>query len=315
VSHRIDEVLAIADRVSVLRDGRVVDAWVGKEVTSGEVIASMLGTNMQERIEHVAAAEEVQQPNTLRRRATERGQPVLRVRNVRDNSRLRGVSFDVHGGEILGIVGLPGNGQDELVNSLAGLAKPVAGTITLQGRTLQTGSPRRMIRAGVGIVPGDRKSQGLVLGLSVLENLLLASSARRPFATSGIVRRRASRSAAEKLIADLQIKTAGQDVPAGVLSGGNQQKIVIGKWILRGCKLLILDQPTRGIDTGAKDEIYKLLRAIADNGTAILMITYEIEEATVADRVLVIRSGAIGKELASVELAHSLDGHQAVYGS
>jgi ribose transport system ATP-binding protein len=117
------------------------------------------------------------------------------------------------------------------------------------------------------------------------------------------------------LIAVLQMISAGQDVPAGVLSGGNQQKIVIGKWILRGCKLLILDQPTRGIDTGAKDEIYKLLRAIADNGTAILMITYEIEEATVADRVLVIRSGAIGKELASVELAHSLDGHQAVYGS
>jgi ribose transport system ATP-binding protein len=240
----------------------------------------------------------------------------LVVDGLADEHGLNGLSLNVGAGEIVAIVGLPGNGQVGLVETLFGMRKPTAGSVDVFGSRLQLGSVRRAIKAGVAVVPGERKSQGLVLERSIQENLMLPSLTTRRFARFGGVRRHAAmQAAARELMRDLQIKAPDERSAVGTLSGGTQQKVVLGKWLIHGSRLFVLDQPTRGIDVETKDEIYKLLRQATESGAAVLMVTYELEEAAVADRVLVMRGGRITQELGDEQLSSALAGHEAVYGS
>ncbi|MCW3003613.1 MAG: Monosaccharide transporter ATP-binding protein family [Conexibacter sp.] len=312
VSHRLDEVVEISDRISVLRDGRVVDSWARGEVGVSEVHGAMLGASMVKRVRESVASDDAPSAAASDSAAA----PALVMRGISDEHGLDDVSLTVGAGEIVAVVGLPGNGQVGLVETLFGMRKPRAGTVDVFGSSLRLGSVRRAIRAGVAVVPGERKSQGLVLDRSIQENLMLPSLSERRFARPGGVRRHAAmQKAARQLMQDLQIKATSEASPVGVLSGGTQQKVVLGKWLIHGSRLFVLDQPTRGIDVETKEEIYKLLRQATASGAGVLMITYELEEAAVADRVLVMKGGRIAQQLGDEQLNSALAGHEAVYGS
>jgi ribose transport system ATP-binding protein len=331
VSHRLDEVVQISNRISVLRDGRVVDSWARGEAGVSDIHAAMLGASMTKRVRENVGAEPsadadvdadsgVAAPAAGEAAGRSPEPPhtgsALVVSALSDGEALHEVSLTVGAGEIVAVVGLPGNGQVALVETLFGMRKPPGGTVEVFGAPLRLGSVRRAIRAGVAVVPGERKSQGLVLDRSIQENLMLPSLTERRFARPGGVRRQsAMRDAARQLMTDLQIKATSEASPVGVLSGGTQQKVVLGKWLIHGSRLFVLDQPTRGIDVETKEEIYKLLRQATDAGAGVLMVTYELEEAAIADRVLVMKGGRISQQLADEQLSSALAGHEAVYGS
>jgi ribose transport system ATP-binding protein len=323
VSHRLDEVVEISNRISVLRDGRVVESWARGEAGVGDIHAAMLGEKMTQRVRdgvgHDTPAAPGDAPAAAARpggRSAGAGAPAaLVVDGLSDEHGLDGASLSIGTGEIVAIVGLPGNGQVGLVETLFGMRKPQAGSVDVFGARLALGSVRRAIKAGVAVVPGERKSQGLVLDRSIQENLMLPSLTTRRFARFGGIRRHAAmQQAARQVMADLQIKAPDEQSAVGTLSGGTQQKVVLGKWLIHGSRLFVLDQPTRGIDVETKEEIYKLLRRATDAGAAVLMITYELEEAAVADRVLVMKGGRITQQLSDEQLSSALAGHEAVYG-
>ncbi len=277
VSHRMDEIQQVADSVTVLRDGRHVGTVPIAQAPTAEIVRLMTG--------RTAAA-------ATRPAARTPGPVALEVRGLSTRGKLRGVSLDVHAGEIVGLAGLLGAGRTELLRAVYGLDPAEVGEVSVRGEPVVRRSPARMIGHGVGLAPEDRKKDGLVLGMGIAENLVLASPAR-VMRGPWLSRTRQS-SLARHAAALTAVKCASLDDPVRSLSGGNQQKVVLGKWLNAGVQVLLLDEPTRGVDIDAKHQIYDLLRALAAQGTAVLVASSEPEELmALCDRLLVMKEGAI----------------------
>jgi len=291
ISHRLEEVFAIADRVTVLRDGRHVADRPVPGLTRAEIIRLMVGRDLKDEFPA---------------RQVRIGAPRLRVRHLCRGRQVRDVSFEVKAGEVLALTGLIGAGRTETARLIFGADRPESGEMELDGRRLAPRAPREAIASGVGFLPEDRKAQGLVLAHSVRENFGLPNLdwlCRR-----GFVRAEAEREAFGRFVSQLRIKVPHQEQRARNLSGGNQQKVVLAKWLARQCEVLIFDEPTRGVDVGAKFEIYQLINELAAQGKAILMISSELPEVLgMADRILVMHEGRITGEIRDVRGATQED--------
>lgn len=296
ISHRMDEVFSVCDRVTVLRDGKNVGTKAMSEVSPDELIRMMVGRTLEESFPKVAAPV---------------GEPVLNVKDLTRKGLLDSVSLTVRAGEVVALAGLVGSGRTEIAQCVFGADPYDSGEILVGGKPLLAHGPAGAIQAGVGLVPEDRKHQGLVLDLSVRENTSLA--ALDSFAQLGFVKRRKERAAADEYVKSLGVRTPSLEQRVKNLSGGNQQKVVLSKWLLTHSKLLILDEPTRGIDVGAKVEIYQLINRLAAEGIGILMISSELPEVLgMADRILVVRDGRIAGELSREEATQEKIGELAV---
>ncbi|MBI4604361.1 MAG: sugar ABC transporter ATP-binding protein [Planctomycetes bacterium] len=282
ISHRLDEVFEVADRVTVLRDGACVATRPIGAVRREELIELMVGRRLDQEFP--------------KRRAAIGGER-LAARDLRRGQAVRGVSLSVRSGEILGLTGLVGSGRTETARLLFGADRLDGGSIELDGRRLELRSPRDAIRAGIGLLTEDRKAQGLVLGRSPRENFGLPNLTR--FSTAGLVREGRERAAFARRSAGLGIKLPPHEAAVRNLSGGNQQKVVLAKWLERDCEVLIFDEPTRGIDVGAKYEVYQLMNGLAARGKAILMVSSELPEVLgMSDRILVMHEGRVAGEIA-----------------
>ncbi|HWG84814.1 MAG TPA: sugar ABC transporter ATP-binding protein, partial [Deinococcales bacterium] len=294
VSHRLDELFAVCDRVTIMRDGRTVHEAAMTDVSKLELVARMLGREASEVRSHGATGF-----GDTPHRA---GQEVLEASNLKRGRALRGVSLDVRAGEIVGLAGLLGSGRTETAKAVFGADDLEGGEVRVAGHRLNSHSPAEAIQAGVGFCSEDRKSEGIIPHMSVRENLTLALLPR--LARAGIVDRARQAAVVDRYIKRLDIKTAGPDQPVRELSGGNQQKVLLARWLCMNPKLLILDEPTRGIDVGAKAEIQSLVSELAQDGLAVLMISSEIEELTEGcDRVVVLRDGHNVAELSREKLS------------
>ncbi|HEY3411682.1 MAG TPA: sugar ABC transporter ATP-binding protein [Armatimonadota bacterium] len=281
ISHRLEEVFAIADRITVMRDGAEVSTLPTSEVTRDSLIRDMVGREMTE---------------TFPTRAPEIGEPMLEVKGLRREGVLKDINLTVRKGEIVGLAGLVGAGRTELARCIFGADRRDAGEIVLDGKTIRLRSPKDAIANGIGLVTEDRKQQGLVLGMAVRENTTLANL--QSLTSLGFVQGGRERAISAKYIKDLDIRTPSGEQAVRNLSGGNQQKVVLAKWLFTESKLLIFDEPTRGIDVGAKYEIYLLMHELASRGNGILMISSELPEILgMSDRVVVMHEGRIAGEL------------------
>ena len=286
ITHRLGEVKTIADRAVVLRDGAVAGALAREELTHDNMIRLMVGREID--VEHRPA-----------------GTPARLGYFAVDGLRTQryphfAISFGVGRGEIVGFAGLVGAGRSEVARAIFGIERRVAGTIRIDGTTLTIDEPGDAIRLGVFLVPEDRRSAGLVLDFSIRENVSLPSLGR--YATYGLVSEAKERERVGAVCRQLQVRSPSIDVKAATLSGGNQQKVVLAKWLALGAKVLIVDEPTRGIDVGAKAEIYRLPRALADEGVSIVMISSDMEEILhLSDRVVVMHEGRITGVLERVD--------------
>jgi len=277
VSHRLEEIFRICDRISVLRDGHFVGERRIPETSFDEVVKMMVGRDLHDRFP---------------RRDVHPGPVRLKVENLADEGRIRDVGFEVRAGEVLGIAGLIGAGRTRILRTLFGVDRRTAGQVSLDGVTLAIRSPGDAISAGIGFVTEDRKRQGLVQGLSVRENASLVHLDEYEYARTGIVRSRAERAAVRELIDELHIRTRDSELEVRALSGGNQQKVVFAKWLAQTPRVLLLDEPTRGVDVGGKSEIYQIINRLAARGTAIVMVSSELPEVLqMSDRILVMREG------------------------
>jgi simple sugar transport system ATP-binding protein len=287
ISHKLYEVLEIADRITVIRRGRVVGQRVPGETNEDDLAELMVGREVQLTVDR---GESRQGPTRL----VVSG---LRVKDDRGHEVVSGVDLEVRSGEILGVAGVAGNGQDQLVEAIVGLRKVAGGTITLDGRDITGRRPRDIGDAGVGYVPGDRQRFGLVLSFPVSDNLILNSYHREPF-SKGILRNEdAIEANARERIELFDVRTPSPDASAGTLSGGNQQKVVVAREFSRDLTLLILDQPTRGLDVGSIEFIHRRTIEKRDAGTAVLLVSAELDEVLeLSDRVLVMYRGRIVAE-------------------
>jgi simple sugar transport system ATP-binding protein len=288
ISHKLYEVLEVADRITVIRRGRVIGERRPGQTTEGELAELMVGREVE---------------LTVDRGISHAGEPMLkvdglRVTDDRKNEVVPGVSFEIRAGEILGVAGVAGNGQDELVEAIVGLRRPSGGQVTLGGEDITGFSPRRMNEAGTGYVPGDRHRFGLILSFPLYDNLVLTSYYRPPFARGILRNDEAILSSAEAQIERFDIRTPGPDVPTATLSGGNQQKVVVAREFDRPLKLLVLDQPTRGLDVGSIEFIHRRIIAQRDAGTAVLLVSAELDEVMeMSDRIVVMYRGRIVAEM------------------
>jgi ABC-type sugar transport system ATPase subunit len=278
ITHFLGEVADVADSATVLRDGAVVTTLSSAQVSTPELVALMLGRQPPP-------------PEPLSAPAAP-GEPVLSVRDLARRGEFSGVSFDLRRGEVLGIVGVVGSGKTELARTLSGACRPHHGEIRLLGRSLHARSPRQAVRAGVGMAPEDRKTQGLILEHEVYKNITLTSLGR--FSRAGLIHGGAERAAAEATARSVSVKYASLFQRMKFLSGGNQQKCVVARWLLAAPLILILDEATRGVDVGAKAEIHAIVRRLAREGRSVLYLTGEAPEVlAVADRVVVMQRGRI----------------------
>ena len=281
ISHRLDEILGIADRVMVLRDGEHVETRPIDQINRRQMIELMVGRTVE---------------NEFPKRDHSIGAVRLRVEALSGGAMVQDVSFTVSAGEVLGITGLVGAGRTETARLLFGADRAESGTVTLDGKPLRLSSPRAAIRAGICLLTEDRKGQGLVLTHSVRENFGLPNLDQ--FERGGVLQPAKEKQAFDEFVEPLRIKIASVEQDAGQLSGGNQQKVVLAKWLQRNCEVMVIDEPTRGIDVGAKYEIYLLINELAAAGKAIVMISSELPEVLgIADRVLVMRQGRISGEI------------------
>ena len=280
ISHRLDETFAISDRVTVLRDGGYVGTRFTRDTNSGELVHMMVGRRID---------------NLFPKTDAPIGEPVLEARDLVRRPLTKSISISVRAGEIVGLAGLVGSGRTELAQTLFGVWPAESGEIRLMGETVTIRSPAEARGRGVAYVPEDRGSQGLVRPMSVQHNMSLA--ALSSLTSFGFIDRAGERRLAQRAVEQFGVKTRSLDESAGRLSGGNQQKIVLAKWLANKPKLLILDEPTRGIDVGAKAEIHRLMGELARAGVAILMISSELPEVLgMSDRVLVMREGRLVAE-------------------
>ena len=283
VSHRLEEIFELCDTITVLRDGRHVQTRPASELNRAGLVQAMIGRPLLEDVPPQAAGAP--------------GEELLRVEGLSSPGRFQDLSLSLRAGEILGLAGLVGSGRSELAQALFGLDPRASGRVTLGGRTLPLGRPQRAMARGLGYLPEDRKKQGLVLGLSALTNLTLPTLPR--LSRAGFVRGRAERALGHEYFERLRVKAPSLDAPVVGLSGGNQQKIVLAKWLAARSRVLILDEPTRGVDVGAKAEIHLLIDRLAADGNAVLLISSELPELVrLARRILVLRQGRLAGELA-----------------
>ncbi len=288
ISHRMDELPKIADRITVLRDGSVVETRDAADFPGEEIVRAMVGRTLESHFpELVAVAEDAP--------------PVLEVRGLRRPPLVNDVSFTVRAGEIVGLAGLVGAGRTEIVRSVAGADVPEAGEIAIDGKRLRVRRPEDGIAAGIAFITEDRKAQGLVLGMTVRENVTLAHLADYVGADRLIDRPR-EREAAARMVEELRVRTPSIEQIVRNLSGGNQQKVVLAKWLLGKARVFLFDEPTRGIDIGAKAEIYGLMRELANGGAAIVMVSSDLPEVLgMSHRILVVRGGRIAAEFSRAQ--------------
>jgi len=288
ISHRMDEVTEISDRVSVLRDGAVTDEVDRDGFDRARLVRAMVGRELIF--------------DRKRAHRTPKGEPVLSVRGLAHEPVFSGVDFDVRPGEILGFSGLIGAGRTEIAEAVCGLRTKSAGTVTLSGKDITAASIGDIIAAGLVYVPEDRARHGVILPMSIRDNAT-AGQIGRLQRKSGILNRKREVEIATDTLARYGVRARGIDQPVGQLSGGNQQKVVFGKWMSTNPKIAILDEPTRGVDVGAKDEIYKLIEELSAKGVAIIVISSELEELiALCDRVIAIYGGKIVAELHGTDI-------------
>jgi len=306
ISHRMHEIAALADDCTVFRNGRSVASYAAGSKSDAEIVELMIGRELA--AEPRARGDLAAAPSAHAAAATSRAPARLEAAHLGWDDRLRDISFGVHAGEVVGLGGLDGQGQRELLLALFGVLRGTTGNVAIDGKPVSIGSPSVAKRGAVGmaLIPEDRKSEGLMLPMSVRDNLSFA--ALPSLSRFGVVDRAAERAAVERIVRLLAIRTDGTDLPAASLSGGNQQKLVLGKWLMVSPGILLLDDPTRGIDVGTKQEIYELLRDLARDGAAILFYTTDVDELVgCCDRVLVMVEGAIRRELVGAEITeHAL---------
>jgi ABC-type sugar transport system ATPase subunit len=277
ISHRLEEIFHLADYVSVLRDGRHIDTVPVSTITKDDLVKMMVGRNI-----------DMNYP----RSGIKPGETILSVRNLSRKGVLKNISFDLKKGEILGIAGLVGSGRTELVRALLGIDKIDSGEIILRGKKVCYSNFIQAIQDGFGFVPEDRKIQGVTQMFSIKENICITDIHK--ITRRGTVSTKLERKLANEYVKKLRISTPSVDTEVQYLSGGNQQKVVISKWLHRDCEILILDEPTRGIDVGAKREIYELICQLVQQGKTIIIVSSELPEVLgVSDRILVLHEGAL----------------------
>jgi ABC-type sugar transport system ATPase subunit len=286
ISHRLEEVFEIADRVTVLKDGRLVGSWPIAAVTMPGLVRAMTGRDL----------------GTLPPTTGDADAPVrLEVRGLGRRGAFSDVSLTLRAGEIVGIAGLVGSGRTEFLRAIFGADQPDEGEIVVDGTPVRFRSPAQALRRGLGLLPEDRKTQGLLLNRALRENVSLASLRR--FTRFGILRPEREERVVRELMRDLRIAARGPGQLVVTLSGGNQQKVVLARWLARRCGILLFDEPTRGVDVGAKEEIYRLMYALAEQGVAVLVVSSELKELfAICPRILVMREGRVAGEFAGADL-------------
>lgn len=290
ISHRLEEIREIGDRITVLKDGRTVAVGLpAKETSTSTVISLMTGRNVEYAF-----------PPRPEPGSHDDSPVMLRVRNLTVPGRVSEVSFDIRAGEIVGLAGLVGSGRTEIIEAIYG-ARRSKGSVEVEGVQVRGRGPHQAVRHGMGLAPEERKTQALVLDMSVARNISLGGLGR--YARFGWLDRAREHADARHLIETLGIRPADPTQPIKTLSGGNQQKTVLARWLVNGRKLLLLDEPTRGVDVGARAELYAVIRKLADDGVGVLLVSSEVPEVLgLADRVLVIRDGRVVHQSAAQEL-------------
>lgn len=285
ISHRMEEIFEICDRITVMRDGKTVDTQDILHTNFDEVVKKMVGRELTERYP-------LRNPDP--------GEVVLEVKNATHKGLFENISFEVRSGEIIGFSGLMGSGRTEIMRALFGLDRLSSGEIWVKGKKVNIRKPDDAVKRGIGFITEDRKDEGLVLDFTIRENMVLPSLSG--FTSKGFISGKREKDFVDLLIKRLQIKTQSRYTAAGDLSGGNQQKVVIAKWVGIGPSVLILDEPTRGVDVGAKREIYQLMNELTERGVAIIMVSSELPEVLgMSDRILVVHEGEISGELSRAE--------------
>jgi rhamnose transport system ATP-binding protein len=285
ISHRLEEVFALCETVTVMRDGEVVHDAATADMTPDEMVRRMVGRELSA---------------LFPKEDAQIGAPMLRVHRLTREGVFTDVSFEVRAGEIVALAGLVGAGRSEVARAIFGIDRADAGHAEVDGRRLPAGKPTAAMRAGIGFVPEDRRQQGLVMDLSVARNATLTRM--RSLTRGGLIAGRAENRLAKDWAARLQLKYHRLEDPVGFLSGGNQQKVVLAKWLATEPKVLMVDEPTRGIDVGTKAEVHRLLSELAGRGVAVLMISSELPEVLgMADRVLVMHEGRLTGNLSRAE--------------
>jgi ribose transport system ATP-binding protein len=287
ISHRLEEIFKMCDRITILKDGNNVCTVNVKDIDKNSLVNLMIGRDLKE---------------FFLPRETSIGEVVLKVKNISSGNRFKKISFEVRAGEVLGISGLVGSGRTETMRALFGVDKKDSGEVYLFGNPLTIKTPKQAVKCGIAMLPEDRKNQGVLLNMSVKNNATLSSL--KNFTNSfGWINKHKENATVNDLVSKLVVKTASIDSKVSNLSGGNQQKVALMKWLTRECEVLILDEPTRGVDVAAKVEIYKIINQLAEEGKAIIMVSSEMTEIIgTCDRVLVMREGEIMGELSKQEL-------------
>jgi rhamnose transport system ATP-binding protein len=286
ISHRLEEVFAICQTVTVMRDGKHVLSSDLEGLTANDLVRAMVGRELAERPPEAVGATP--------------GEPVLTVERLTREGVFTDISFTVRSGEIVALAGLVGSGRSEVARAVFGIDRYDAGSVTVRGKRLKKASPTQAMTNGIGFVPEDRRQQGLVMDMSIQQNVALASLGN--LRQGGLIRSSAERAMATDWASRLKIKYGRLTDPVSMLSGGNQQKVVLAKWLGRKPSVLIVDEPTRGIDVGTKAEVHALLTELARSGVGILMISSELPEVLgVSDRILVMREGALVAEFSHAD--------------
>lgn len=287
ISHRLEEIFSICDTITIMKDGRLVDNVRTQDIDEDTLVTKMIGRNLTE---------------FFPPRYSKIGEDVLKINNLCCGKRVRNVSFSVKKGEILGINGLVGAGRTETARAIFGADKKETGTITLYGKEENIKNPRTAVKLGIGMLPEDRKRSGVLLNLPIRYNITM-TSLKNLSNGIGWINAKKEKQQIDELVDKLRIKIPGIEENASSLSGGNQQKVALAKWLGSDCKVLIFDEPTRGVDVGAKVEIYKIINKLAEEGAAIIMISSEMPEIIgMSDRVIVMREGQVMGQLNKSEI-------------
>lgn len=286
ISHRLEELAHITDRVTIMRDGKYITSGDFNSFTMDEIIANMVGREIKEKFPRVEC---------------KKGKKIFEVRGLNAGRSVRDISFSLYEGEIVGFAGLMGAGRTETTRAIFGVDKKESGTFILDGREISINNPKDAIRKGIVLAPEDRKKDGLCTKLTIRENMALPNL-DLICNKGGVINRETETKLCEEAVRNLSIKTPGIDIDASSLSGGNQQKVVVGKWLARNSRVVIFDEPTRGIDVGAKVEIYNIMNKLKEQGIAVMFVSSEMPEVMgVADRVIVMCDGRITGELSAGE--------------
>lgn len=284
ISHRLKEIFELADEVTVLKDGRYVDTKLIADVTMDDLVRLMIGRDLQD---------------VYPKRTAKPGEVLLEVNNLARTKLVHDVSFKLHAGEIVGFAGITGSGRTEVVRAIFG-ADPYTGELKISGKPYKARSPQEAIKQGIALVTEDRKGQGLLLKLPVTTNTTI--SGLKQLCRFGLIRLRAEVELVKEMIKQLSIKTPSPNFLVVNMSGGNQQKVILARWLSIGTRIFIMDEPTRGIDVGSKSEIYQIMAELTEKGVGIIMISSELPEVLgMSDRIMVMRQGTIVKELSRAE--------------